>query len=241
MSARRPVTVTDDDASLSEQAALVSAAARQVVGAEVLQEVLAVAAAVIGAVLCGEAVLHVRAAQHDLLASAAGVVPPSALSPTVRAALSTTPTPVIAAPDEGVVGDGLEAETACRPLPEERGLLLESSCGLSTCRVWVAAASPLDAGVAERVVAELLLHCLAQSVDRMVTGDRVRQNEANLERAVDSNRLVGQAMGILIERHRITSDEAFEMLRRTSQDHNVKLREVARRVIETGAEPDQVV
>jgi len=52
---------------------------------------------------------------------------------------------------------------------------------------------------------------------------------------------VGQAMGILIERHRIVSEEAFHMLRRASQDHNVKLREVAMRVIETGAEPDDVV
>jgi AmiR/NasT family two-component response regulator len=90
-------------------------------------------------------------------------------------------------------------------------------------------------------VAELLLHALAQAVDRIVTVDRFRQNEANLERAVESHRLVGQAMGILIERHRIVSEEAFHVLRRASQDHNVKLREVAQRVIETGAEPDDAV
>ena len=71
--------------------------------------------------------------------------------------------------------------------------------------------------------------------------DRFRQNEANLERAVESHRLVGQAMGILIERHRMTSEEAFGGLRRASQDHNVKLREIARRVVETGSEPDEAV
>ena len=75
----------------------------------------------------------------------------------------------------------------------------------------------------------------------MVIVDRFRESEANFERAVESHRLVGQAMGILIERHRIVSDEAFDVLRRTSQDHNVKLREVAQRVIDTGAEPDEVV
>ena len=48
-------------------------------------------------------------------------------------------------------------------------------------------------------------------------------------------------MGILIERHRIVPGEAFDVLRRASQDHNVKLREIARRVIDTGAEPDEVV
>jgi AmiR/NasT family two-component response regulator len=93
----------------------------------------------------------------------------------------------------------------------------------------------------ERTLAELLLHFLVLTVDRIVTVDRFRESEANFERAVESHRLVGQAMGILIERHRIVSDEAFDVLRRTSQDHNVKLREVAQRVIDTGAEPDEVV
>ena len=240
MSARRPVTAADEDASRLAQASLVSAAARQVVGSQDLEEALAVAASTIGEVLSGEAVLRVTAAQHDLLASASGVVPPSALSAAVHAALSATPTPGVAFPDgDGDCGFG--AAAGCRHLPEERGLLLESSGSLATCRVWVAVGPLVHAGVAERVVAELLLHCLAQSVDRIVMTDRVRQNEANLERAVESHRLVGQAMGILIERHRITSEEAFEVLRRASQDHNVKLREVARRVIETGAEPDEVV
>jgi AmiR/NasT family two-component response regulator len=37
-------------------------------------------------------------------------------------------------------------------------------------------------------------------------------------------------MGILMERHRLSEDEAFGVLRRLSQEHNVKLRDVARRV-----------
>ena len=96
-------------------------------------------------------------------------------------------------------------------------------------------------GPVELTFAELLLHSVVQAVDRIVTVDRFRQSEANLERAVESHRLVGQAMGILIERHRIVSEEAFDILRRASQDNNVKLREVAMRVIESGSEPDDVV
>ncbi|GAA2741244.1 hypothetical protein GCM10009868_06830 [Terrabacter aerolatus] len=243
MSDRRPATAAVD-ASLSTQLALVSAAARQVVGAQDLEQALAVAASAIGTALSGEAVLRVTAAEHDLIADSSGVVPPSALPPWVRAALTTTqPNGVVGAAGrkESQAVGGPEAARSCRHDPDERGLLLDSSSGLSACRAWVATGRTIGPGVAQRLVAELLLHCLAQSVDRIVTVERVRHNEANLERAVDSNRLVGQAMGILIERHRIMSEEAFEVLRRTSQDHNVKLREVARRVIETGAEPDEVV
>jgi hypothetical protein len=37
----------------------------------------------------------------------------------------------------------------------------------------------------------------------------------------------------------LTPTVAFERLKRTSQDHNTKLREVALRVIESGADPGQ--
>jgi AmiR/NasT family two-component response regulator len=50
--------------------------------------------------------------------------------------------------------------------------------------------------------------------------------------------LIGEAQGILIERERITSDEAFAVLVRASQHLNIKLREVARRLVDTGETPD---
>jgi AmiR/NasT family two-component response regulator len=37
-------------------------------------------------------------------------------------------------------------------------------------------------------------------------------------------------MGILMERHRLSEDDAFNVLRRISQHHNIKLRDVAQRV-----------
>ncbi len=63
------------------------------------------------------------------------------------------------------------------------------------------------------------------------------EREQHLRRAVESHREIGQAVGILVERHRWTPTVAFERLKRTSQDHNTKLREVALRVIESGADP----
>jgi AmiR/NasT family two-component response regulator len=60
----------------------------------------------------------------------------------------------------------------------------------------------------------------------------------HLERAVVSNRRIGMAMGILMERHRITEERAFDRLRELSQRRNMKLRDLAEQVIYTGdAEP----
>ncbi|HUZ19807.1 MAG TPA: GAF and ANTAR domain-containing protein [Acidimicrobiales bacterium] len=59
----------------------------------------------------------------------------------------------------------------------------------------------------------------------------------NLRGALASRELIGQAEGILIERERITADQAFGMLRRASQHLNVKLREVAQHIVDTGDVP----
>jgi len=59
----------------------------------------------------------------------------------------------------------------------------------------------------------------------------------NLRGALASREVIGQAEGILIERERITADQAFGALRRASQNLNIKLREVAAYVVETGEVP----
>jgi transcriptional regulator with GAF, ATPase, and Fis domain len=58
-----------------------------------------------------------------------------------------------------------------------------------------------------------------------------------LEHAMDSRHAIGEAMGILMERHRLSEDDAFSVLRRISQHHNIKLRDVAQRVRAEGTEP----
>jgi GAF domain-containing protein len=60
------------------------------------------------------------------------------------------------------------------------------------------------------------------------------QTEEGLRAALESRNLIGQAQGILMERYKITSGRAFEVLRRISQDTNVKVTQVAKRLIETG-------
>jgi GAF domain-containing protein len=64
------------------------------------------------------------------------------------------------------------------------------------------------------------------------------RHEASLEQAIDARHLIGQAQGILMERFDLDANQAFAVLRRYSQNHNVKLREVARRVVDTRRLPD---
>jgi transcriptional regulator with GAF, ATPase, and Fis domain len=57
---------------------------------------------------------------------------------------------------------------------------------------------------------------------------------ANLERALDSNRTVAMAMGVLMAQNKITGQHAFDLLRTASQHSHRKLRELALDVIDTG-------
>lgn len=63
------------------------------------------------------------------------------------------------------------------------------------------------------------------------------RSEADLHGAISTRQEIGEAVGILRERHKLTAEEAFSVLRRASQDTNIKLRDVARRVNETGESP----
>ena len=55
-----------------------------------------------------------------------------------------------------------------------------------------------------------------------------------LERGLSSRTVIGQAQGILIERHQVTADQAFRILVQASQTTNRKLRAVASHLVLTG-------
>lgn len=59
----------------------------------------------------------------------------------------------------------------------------------------------------------------------------------NLHMALSTRELIGQAEGILMEREHVTSRQAFDILRRASQHLNIKLREVAQDLVDTGERP----
>jgi transcriptional regulator with GAF, ATPase, and Fis domain len=64
------------------------------------------------------------------------------------------------------------------------------------------------------------------------------QTEDNLRRAMSSRDVLGQAKGILMERYKLTSDQAFHTLARASMQANRKIIEVAEELCETGNMPD---
>jgi GAF domain-containing protein len=82
---------------------------------------------------------------------------------------------------------------------------------------------------------DAVAHILARHASVALANAR---QEASLWQAIDARKLVGQAQGILMERFGIDSDQAFAVLRRYSQDNNIKLRDVAQRLIDTRKLPD---
>jgi GAF domain-containing protein len=63
------------------------------------------------------------------------------------------------------------------------------------------------------------------------------QETDGLQRAMDARKVIGIAMGILMERYAIEPDRAFDVLQRYSQTNNIKLREVAQQVADRRALP----
>ncbi|HEY9290010.1 MAG TPA: GAF and ANTAR domain-containing protein [Microlunatus sp.] len=63
-----------------------------------------------------------------------------------------------------------------------------------------------------------------------------------LRTAVRSRQIIGVAQGILMQRFGLSLDASFELLRRYSQDHNLKLRTIAANLVAAGglssADPD---
>ncbi|MBO0813308.1 MAG: GAF and ANTAR domain-containing protein [Microlunatus sp.] len=55
--------------------------------------------------------------------------------------------------------------------------------------------------------------------------------------AMHSRQIIGVAQGILIQRFGLTLDSSFEVLRRYSQDHNIKLRTIAQNLVNAGGLP----
>ena len=78
-------------------------------------------------------------------------------------------------------------------------------------------------------------HLLARHA--AVAMENARDTE-HLWKAIDARNLIGQAQGILMERFGVEADQAFAVLRRYSQDHNLKLHLVAQRLIETRVLPE---
>ncbi|SFP37185.1 GAF domain-containing protein [Amycolatopsis arida] len=63
------------------------------------------------------------------------------------------------------------------------------------------------------------------------------RTDANLHDALATRTDIGEALGIMMERYKIDEHAAFDLLRRISQHHNTKIRDLARGITTTGYIP----
>ncbi len=72
---------------------------------------------------------------------------------------------------------------------------------------------------------------LASFVTVALLAAHERKNANTLRAGLASNREIGKAIGLMMAFHKISDEDAFAMLRKASQDMNIKLAEVARQVV----------
>jgi hypothetical protein len=100
------------------------------------------------------------------------------------------------------------------------------------------AAFPAAFGAVDRaealLFATLAAFALGSAEEREDEGERA----VNFQAALGTRELIGQAQGILMERERITATDAFHALRRASQHLNIKLRDIAQTLVDTGQTGD---
>ncbi len=62
------------------------------------------------------------------------------------------------------------------------------------------------------------------------------QHAQQLNQALESRKIIGQAIGIVMERYHIDHDRAFQFLVRASSTSNIKLRALAEEVVTSSTE-----
>lgn len=84
-------------------------------------------------------------------------------------------------------------------------------------------------GLTERSVDQAALLAAFASVSLMAAARK--QQAETLAEGLESNRVIGKAIGLMMAFHKVTDDGAFDLLRKASQDMNLKLSEVAGQVV----------
>ena len=74
----------------------------------------------------------------------------------------------------------------------------------------------------------------AVAVANMHAYQDAREMAGNLQVALESRAVIDQAKGILIERYKLTADQAFQALAQVSMRTNAKVRDVAEQLVRTG-------
>jgi hypothetical protein len=97
---------------------------------------------------------------------------------------------------------------------------------------------PRAFGVIDRGRGLLLASLAGLAFTTALAHEEEERKATQLHAALATREMIGQAQGILMERERVSSDQAFDILRRASQHLNLKLRAVAQSLVDTGERPD---
>lgn len=98
-------------------------------------------------------------------------------------------------------------------------------------------ATPDAFGEEDLEFASILSAYVSVAVAMAQRRDEVDRREAALHRGLSTRDIIGQAKGILMERQKLSAGEAFDQLRRASQQLNRKLADVAEHLAQTGELP----
>jgi len=93
-------------------------------------------------------------------------------------------------------------------------------------------------GAIDRAKAVILASLAGLALSTARAHEDEERRAENLNAALATREVIGQAQGILMERERVSSSQAFDVLRRASQHLNRKLRDVAQDLVDTGERPD---
>ena len=74
-------------------------------------------------------------------------------------------------------------------------------------------------------------------VSNMYLYESAVERAEHLRTALDSRAVIDQAKGILMERYRLSADQAFSALAQVSMESNTRVRDIAERFVETGELP----
>ena len=97
--------------------------------------------------------------------------------------------------------------------------------------VYCTADAPISPEFVEH--AEVFASYAAVAVNNVTNYTDVATDAANMRAAMASRAVIEQAKGIVMGRDHCTAEEAFDILRRISQQKNVKLRELAQTVVDS--------
>lgn len=138
-----------------------------------------------------------------------------------------------------VIGQTLAVETrwsGWTPLAAEAGVVEVISARLFAEDVTLGALTLYGTGLRRSTSADLDQIRLIAAHASIALGHF--HGSENLWRAIDARHRIGQAQGILMERFTVSTDTALNILRRYSQDQQMKLRLVAEHLIRTGSLPE---